>query len=183
MTRKSKTPKTQKTDIKIEEKKPPSNSIFNESIFSENSGVFAPFHSLRKEVDDLFNQFSHRLGTDGKAEVSEFRVPLTDIDETDDAYEISTELPGIAQKDIDITVENSTLTIHGEREQTKKSGNAKNRVTESSYGVYERSLSLPFAVDAKTVEAEYDNGVLHLTIPKPAQVEAVPQKIAIKSAA
>lgn len=183
MTREKKKSKSKKTEIKVEDKTQPSTSIFNESIFGEHNGIFAPFQSLRKEVDELFNQFTHRLGSVGRAEFPNFKIPLTDIDETDDAYEISAELPGIPQEDIDITVENSTVTIHGEREQTKKSGKAKNRVTESSYGVYERSLSLPFAVDASSVEAEYDNGVLHLTIPKPAQVDTAPQKIAIKSAA
>ena len=174
---------TGKTNISDEKKPQRSPSMFNESIFGEHNGIFAPLQSLRSEVDQLFNQFSHRFGAVGRAELPEFKVPLTDIDETDDAYEISAELPGIAQKDIDITVDNSTVKIHAEREQSEKSGKAKNRVTESSYGVYERSLSLPFAVDAKSVEAEYNNGILHLTIPKPAHTKTTPQKITIKSAA
>ena len=183
MTRKSKKSKSEKTEIKAKETSRPSATPFENSIFGDHNGIFAPFQSLRKEVDDIFNQFTHRFGTVGRSEFPEFKVPLTDIDETEKAYEISAELPGIAKEDIDITVENSTVTIHGEREQTKKSGKAKNRVMESSYGVFERSLSLPFPVDAESVEAEYENGILHLTIPKPAQAETQPQKIAIKSAA
>lgn len=155
----------------------------SESIFGDHNSIFAPLQSLRQEVDEIFNQFTHRFGNGSKAEFPEFKTPVTNIDETETAYEISAELPGIAKKDIDITVENSTVKIHGERQKTKKSGKAEHHVTESSYGVYERSLSLPFTVDPKKVEAEYDNGILHLTIAKPSQSKSTPKKIEIKSAA
>jgi len=171
------------TDVKVQEKSKPSNQFGSDSIFGDHGRLFAPLQSLRQEIDEIFNQFNHRVGKIGRAEFPEFKVPATDVDETEDAIVISTELPGMDPKDIDVTIENSMLRIHGEREQSKSSGKAEHRVAERNYGVYERSLSLPFEVDAKKIVAEYNNGVLNLTIPKPAKVETKPQKIAIKSAA
>jgi len=126
-----------------------------------DNGNFAPLHSLRKEVDEIFNQFTNRFG----------------------AFEISAELPGVTEQDIDVSVTDSILTIHGEKQQRQESEDADHRISECSYGVYERSLSLPFNCDAKAIDANYDNGVLHLSIPKPKQVASKAQKVAIKSAA
>jgi len=147
----------------------------------ENS--FAPFHSLRREVDDIFNQFTDRLSVFGRSDEDAFQIPALDVDETETSFEISAELPGVAEDDIDISVTDNILTIHGEKQQSSQSEDADRRISECSYGVYERSLSLPFKCDAKSIKADYDNGVLHLVIPKPKQTETKPQKVAIRSAA
>ncbi len=148
-----------------------------------DNGSFAPLHSLRREVDDLFNQFTDRFGVFNRNADDAFKIPALDVDETETSFEISAELPGVAEQDIDVTVTDSILTIHGEKQQTSKKVDANKRISECSYGVYERSLSLPFNCDAKSIEAQYDNGVLHLSVPKPKQAESKPQKVAIKTAA
>jgi len=144
---------------------------------------FAPLNSLRREVDEIFNQFTDRFGVFGRSDTKDFQIPALDVDETEKAFEVSAELPGVAEEDIDISVTDNVLTIHGEKQQSSQSEDADRRISECSYGVYERSLSLPFKCDAKSIKADYDNGVLHLVIPKPKQVTTKPQKVAIRSAA
>jgi len=148
-----------------------------------DNGNFAPLHSLRKEVDEIFNQFTNRFGAFSRQPSEMFQMPALDVAETETSFEISAELPGVTEQDIDVSVTDSILTIHGEKQQRQESEDADHRISECSYGVYERSLSLPFNCDAKSIDANYDNGVLHLSIPKPKQVASKAQKVAIKSAA
>lgn len=148
-----------------------------------DNGSFAPFHSLRREVDDIFNQFTNRFGAITRDPSDAFQLPALDVDETETAFQISAELPGVAEKDIDVSVTDTILTIHGEKQNRSETREANQRIAECSYGAFERSLSLPFNCDAKTIDAKYDNGVLHLTIPKPKQVASKAQKVAINSAA
>ena len=105
------------------------------------------------------------------------------VDETEETFEISAEMPGVAEADIDVSIADSILTIHGEKQHSLQGEDTDSRISERSYGVYERSLSLPFSCDAKSVDARYDNGVLRLIIPKPKQAKNKPQKIAVKKAA
>jgi len=148
-----------------------------------DNGNFAPFNSLRREVDDIFNQFTDRFGVFSRTPSEAFQIPALDVDETDSSFEISAELPGISEEDIDVSVTDNILTIHGEKQQSSQSEDADRRISECSYGIFERSLSLPFNCDAKSIEAKYDNGVLHLSVPKPKDATRKPQKVAIKSAA
>jgi len=148
-----------------------------------DDGNFAPFQSLRREVDDIFNQFTDRFGVFSREPSNGFQIPALDVDETETSFEISAELPGVSEADIDVSVTDSVLTIHGEKQQSSESEDSDRRISECSYGVYERSLSLPFNCDAKSIEAKYDNGVLHLSVPKPKDVKSKPQKVKIKSAA
>ncbi|NNC36161.1 MAG: Hsp20/alpha crystallin family protein [Hyphomonadaceae bacterium] len=182
MKTKLKEKKKNKTDISVKDKSRPVGAFGSDSIFGDHTSLFAPLQSLRQEVDEIFNQFNHRFSLNGQTDFPEFKIPATDLDETDDSIEITTELPGMDMKDIDVTIENSMLKIRGEREQSNTRRKAKHRVSERSYGVYERSIALPFEVAADDIEANYEKGVLHLSIPKPAQVESTPQKIEIKSA-
>jgi len=148
-----------------------------------DNGGFAPFNSLRREVDDIFSQFTDRFGVFSREPSNGFQIPALDVNETESSFEISAELPGVAEADIDVSVADSILTIHGEKQQSSQNQDANSRISECSYGVYERSLTLPFNCNAKSIDANYDNGVLHLSIPKPKDVKSKPQKVAIKSAA
>jgi HSP20 family protein len=155
------------------------------SLFSSplEGSLFAPIQSLRHEIDEMFNQFANRFELFSHNGRDDLRVPSMDIEENDNSFEIMVEMPGVDQKDVEVTVSDATLSIFGEKEQSKESGNGKRRVSECSYGAYERALSLPFSVDAKDVKASYDNGVLHMTVPKPPSAANKPQKVKIKTAA
>ncbi|MGM0506147.1 MAG: Hsp20/alpha crystallin family protein [Bacteroidota bacterium] len=93
--------------------------------------------------------------------------PGLNVSETDDAFEVSVELPGMSKEEFEISLEENVLTISGERKirQEEEEGRKFHRV-ESRYGRFSRSLPLPNVVDRDGVTAKYDNGVLHIRIPK-----------------
>ena len=183
----SKKSKSIKVKSKRNKKKTPKEAVYKKELKSAQSladnSVFVPLLSLRREIDDIFNQFTDRFGIFSHDDREGLKIPAMNVDESETAYEISAELPGVAEKDIDVSLTDTTLSICGTKEQSKETNEANRRVSEFSSGSYERSLTLPFAANAKDVTAEYSNGVLHITIPKPKTVENKPQKIAVKSAA
>jgi HSP20 family protein len=140
------------------------------------------FGSLQREIDRLFDEFAHGFGTLSGATNGNF-MPSMDISETDKEFAITAELPGLERKDVEISLEDNVLTIRGEKKM-ETSPNDKNKnehVSERSYGVFYRVFELPVSVDPKSVQATMSNGVLKITIPKPAQTQS--KKIEIKEAA
>jgi HSP20 family protein len=104
-------------------------------------------------------------------------IPAMDFAETDDAYVLRADLPGLTPDDVSIELEHRVLTISGERRaEDMKEGTGWRRV-ERSFGKFQRSITLPEGVDADAVTASFDNGVLSVTIPKPE--ERRPRKVAI----
>jgi HSP20 family protein len=99
------------------------------------------------------------------------------VTETDKSIEVSTELPGMDEKDIEISVANDVLTIRGEKKAEKEEKNKTYRLVERSYGAFERSLALPPGVNAEAVKASMSKGVLKITLPKPAATQAQKVKI------
>jgi HSP20 family protein len=129
---------------------------------------------LHREIDRLFNEFAQGIGPSGTQNIT----PNIEISETDKAIEISAEMPGLERKDVEISIEDDTLTIRGEKkiEENKKDKNV--QLSERSYGVFLRVLQLPPGIDPSSVQATMSNGVLKITIPKPAKPE--PKKIEVK---
>ena len=128
---------------------------------------------LHREIDRLFNEFAQGVGSDGAKNI----VPSIEISETDKAIEISAEMPGLERKDVEITIEDDTLTIRGEKKiEENKDKNVQH--SERTYGVFLRVLQLPSGIDPSSVQATMSNGVLKITIPKPAKPE--PKKIEVK---
>lgn len=93
-------------------------------------------------------------------------VPSIDVSETDNQFLISAELPGMNKEDIEISLENSRLTISGERSFEKEDKGKKYHRVESSYGSFERSFQLPDNIDAESISASYENGLLEISIDK-----------------
>lgn len=135
---------------------------------------------LHREIDRLFSEFSQGLGPNGQQ-----LVPNIEIAETDKAIEVTAEMPGLERKDVDISLEDDTLTIRGEKKVEQSTDGGKNdknvQHSERSYGVFLRVLQLPPGIDPPSVQATMTNGVLKITIPKPAKPE--PKKIEVKEAA
>jgi HSP20 family protein len=104
-------------------------------------------------------------------------TPPVDIQETDDAYQIQAELPGMKKEDIQITLENNILRVSGERKWEKDVKKENYHRIERSYGTFTRSFALPNQVSADKVQAKFDSGVLSITVPK-AEV-AKPRRIEI----
>ena len=139
------------------------NLIYPEERYLQ-SGYFDNF-------GDVFNGFfrpplTHRS-------VRKARIPAVDVAETDTAYQVKAELPGIRKEDLDVTVDDGVLTIkaehHDNQEQTE---NGQLIRQERSYGKFARSLRLGANVDEETITAEYRDGVLHITLPKAKEVHA-----------
>jgi HSP20 family protein len=137
-----------------------------------------PFRTLFQEIQKTFEDFSRRspfarFGSD---------IPKIDVAESKDAIDVTAELPGVDENDVDITLADDVLTIRGEkkseREEQDKDKNW--HVVERSYGSFSRSIPLPFEPDATKVEAKFDKGVLRIRLPKSEEVTKKEQKVEIK---
>ena len=129
---------------------------------------------LHREIDRLFNEFAQGMGPSGLQNI----VPNIEISETDKAIEISAEMPGLERKDVEISIEDDTLTIRGEKKVEEDNKDKNVQHSERSYGVFLRVLQLPPGIDPSSVQATMSNGVLKITILKPAKPE--PKKIEVK---
>jgi HSP20 family protein len=108
----------------------------------------------------------------------ELRSPALNFREGKDSYIVDVELPGMKKEDISVTIKAGVLTISGERKDNKTETSDVYRIRESAYGSFSRSISLPDDADANKVSAEFDNGVLSVTIGRNAKL--LPQQITIK---
>jgi len=149
----------------------------------QRGGVGQPFLSLQGEINRLFDDF-----TRGFPSLASFAsgnggamMPSTDVTETDKEIEITAELPGLEEKDVQLSLANGVLTIRGEKKAEKEEKDKNYRLVERSYGSFERSIALPEGVKAEDVKATIDKGVLKVSVPKPAPAQA--KTIEVKSAA
>src|SRR3954447_13864367 len=106
-------------------------------------------------------------------------VPAMDLPDADDHFVLKADLPGLAEDDVAIEIQDNTLTISGERKEEHEEHQRGWYRVERSFGRFSRSLSLPEGVDADAVSAEFDKGVLEVRIPKPE--ERKPRRVAIKA--
>jgi HSP20 family protein len=147
------------------------------------------FRSFRSEMDRLFDRFgfpSFRRMLDVEPfwnyETSfGVAVPAVDVTEDDNAYKISAELPGMAEKDIDVTVTGDVLLLKGEKRQEREQKEKNRYLSERSYGAFQRSFSIPDGVDREKISAEFTKGVLTLTLPKTAEAQKRQKKIEVKA--
>lgn len=144
------------------------------------------FRSLRDEIDRMFHALSlpemnWRSGfTNWDDKAFGLRV---DVAETENEIQITTDLPGIDEAEIDVSLVDDVLRIRAEKhsEQEAKGKEKKWHVVERSYGTFERAIRVPPGIDADAVKASFEKGVLTVTLPKPpASTEAV-RKIAVTS--
>jgi HSP20 family protein len=134
--------------------------------------------SLQSEMNRLFNTFFDTPTTGGNGGPVRRWVPPMDLVETDAHFVLRADLPGLSEEDVSIELEDSVLTVSGERKaehEDKKEGFYR---VERSYGQFRRSLTLPDGVDADAIAATFDRGVLEVRIPKPE--ERKPRKVAIQ---
>lgn len=108
--------------------------------------------------------------------------PAVDVSESDKAYEITAELPGLDEKNVEVSVANGGLTIKGEKKEEKEQNQKDYYVSERSYGSFERYFGLPEGVDADKIEASFKNGVLKVMLPKTAEAQKPAKKIEVKAA-
>jgi len=107
--------------------------------------------------------------------------PRVDVNESETAYEISAELPGLADKDIEITVVDGVLTLKGEKSSEQEVNEGNYYRQERAYGSFERSFRLPDEIEADKVEANFKNGVLTVGLPKSEEAQSVVHKVEVKA--
>ena len=118
---------------------------------------------LQREVDSIFDQFFGRGSDD---DTSTVWAPRTDLSETDDAFRIRLDVPGMTKDDITINLQNNTLTVSGERSSERREDGEEYVRVERVFGNFHRTFTLPDAVDPDNVEAAYNDGVLTINVPK-----------------
>jgi HSP20 family protein len=140
-----------------------------------------PFTALQQEIDRLFDGFSRGFTSFPNLPTTRELLPSMDVSETDKEIEITTELPGLEEKDIQLNVADDVLTVRGEKKNEREESKKDYHLVERSYGSFVRSVQLPNGVNAEGIKAVMSKGVLKVTVPKPAPAQS--KKIDIKSAA
>ncbi|MET0528517.1 MAG: Hsp20/alpha crystallin family protein [Microvirga sp.] len=146
--------------------------------FRPGGGMFPgdPFLSLHREMNRLFDDVFRgsalpASGSQGQGDVGTFVNASMNVSETDKEIRITAELPGVSEQDIDISLDDDVLTIRGEKKFERKDDKENFHFVERSYGSFQRSLRLPYAVDSEQVQASFENGVLTVTVPKTGRQE------------
>lgn len=154
--------------------------------------VWAPFDTLRQEIDRLFDDFhpfSWRAPSSRSLRAADFGAPFdwqvapaVDMTEKDGQYEITAELPGMDEKNVEVKVANGILTITGEKSEEKQEEKKDYHLSERRYGTFQRSFRLPDSVDAEKIEATFSRGLLSVKLPKTAEAVKNEKKIEVKAA-
>ena len=124
---------------------------------------FRELSALQNRVNHLFQDFNR--GQDELTTTTSF-VPAVDVYEDEHKVTLKLEIPGISQEDLDISLENNTLTVRGERKFEKEENQENFHRIERRYGSFARSFSLPSTLDPESVQANYENGVLKIELAK-----------------
>ncbi|HLV88580.1 MAG TPA: Hsp20/alpha crystallin family protein [Candidatus Sulfotelmatobacter sp.] len=141
---------------------------------------FREFATLQGRMNRLFRESVGDAGQDESLSTTSF-APAVDVYEDEHKVALKIEVPGIDEKDIDVQVENNTLTVHGERKIEKEEKEENYRRVERQYGSFTRTFTLPQTVDSENVTANYDKGVLKITLPKKAEAKPKQIKVSVGS--
>jgi HSP20 family protein len=133
--------------------------------------------SLQNEMNRLFNTAFDAPAAPGNGGTMRRWVPAMDLLETADHFVLRADLPGMTQDDVKIELEDSTLTVSGERRSEHEDKQEGYYRVERAFGSFSRSLTLPKGIDADAVTASFENGVLEIRVPKPE--ERKPRRISI----
>ena len=146
---------------------------------SPQSDLFAALDRLtnmRAEMDRVFESTVGSLSR-SPAPLSRWN-PAVNVYQDKDQFTVVVELPGLKKEEIEISLHDDTLTISGERKREESSG--QEFLTERLYGKFQRSLTLPTAVDAEKVKASYENGLLQVVLPKAEEAKPKQIEVALK---
>ena len=138
-----------------------------------------PFREFVTLQDRMSRLFRDSYGSEGREEAltTATFAPPVDVYEDEHSITLKIEVPGIEEKDVDVRVENNTLTVHGERKFEKEEKEENFRRVERQYGSFTRSFTLPNTVDTENIQANYDKGILKIQLAKKA--EAKPKQIKV----
>lgn len=144
--------------------------------------IFDPFLTFRREVDRMFDDFFTGFGG-GRASRSSFGItPTMDLTENEKEIVVTAELPGLDDKDFEVTVSGDILTLKGEKKAEHEQRNGDGHYMERRFGAFSRAVRLPFEIKDEKVDATYDKGVLTIRVPKPAEMQRAARRIEVRTA-
>jgi HSP20 family protein len=157
------------------------------------TGAWEPFESLRRDIEHVFDTFGtgfwrrsgHPSLAMDRAWLPQMTFPVSpavDVIEKDKAFEITAELPGLDEKDVDVSVANGVLTIKGEKNEEKEEKEKDYYLSERRYGLFQRSFPLPEGVDGDKIDAVFKKGLLTISLPKTPDAQNNKRKIDVKPA-
>jgi HSP20 family protein len=141
-----------------------------------------PFTALHRDVNRLFDDVLRGFGGAASAGPLATAAPRMDVSETADSIDIAVELTGISEKGVEVQLVEDVLTIRGEKKGRNEDKQQSYHVVERSFGSFVRSVRLPLAVDPGQVQASFENGVLHVRLPKSAAQQRT-HRIEVKAGA
>ena len=152
-----------------------------------------PLEALHRQIDRLFDDFnggfwgspfrrSALTAPPWRRALSWGGAPAVDVVETEKSYEITVELPGLDEKNVEVKVANGGLTINGEKQEEKEEKKKDYYLHERHFGSFERSFQIPEGVDVDKIEASFKKGVLNVTLPKKPAAQKPEKKIEVKAA-
>lgn len=150
------------------------------------------FRSLRNEMDRLFDRFAGGVGFPPFGRMFDLAPPwrgdggftaspAVEVSEDDKCYRITAELPGLSEKDVEVTISGDSLLIKGEKRQEREDKQKNYHFSERSYGSFQRAFTLPEGIERDKIDAEFSKGVLTITLPKSADAQKQ-KKIEVKAA-
>lgn len=155
------------------------------AVTRSGNGGFSSLFSMRDQFDRMFDSMMRGWPTPWRdaprLDLGKFDfAPRVDTAETDAAYEVTAELPGVEEKDVKISIENDVLSISGEKKSEREEKKKDYVLSERSYGSFKRAFTLPDNVDVEKIAAKYEKGVLKVTLPKTSPSPAKHREIPIK---
>ena len=153
------------------------------SAMQDRSVESDPFLAMQRRMNRLFDDFMAPLpGLLPYEDMGASFTPRVDVEEDEKGVRVTAELPGMDARDIDISIHRDVLTLRGEKSSEHEEKKGQYHRIERSYGSFERQIPLGVEVDAEKVAADYRNGVLTVTLPKPAEQATKTRRIEVKSA-
>ena len=143
-----------------------------------------PFYSLQREMNSLFDNFFRGFNVAPRGFAAGgmgMFTPSVDVKENEKEFIIKAELPGVEEKDIEVTVANDSVTIKGEKKEEKEDKDKNYYYMERSYGSFSRVIPLEAEIESTKAEARFKNGILDIKIPKNQSAKAKGTKISIKA--
>ena len=142
-----------------------------------------PFASFRREVDRMFDDFFRSAGQGLQPRNAGWHAmaPRIDISDSDKELVITAEMPGLDEKDFEVTLAGDLLTIKGEKKTENENRNGNAYYVERRFGPFSRSVRLPFEAGDEQVEANYDRGVLTVRVPKPTEAQRHVRRIEVRA--
>jgi HSP20 family protein len=156
--------------------------------------VADPWNIFRPEMDRLFDRFASGFGFPSLRRMLDVEpswryeapfsitAPAVDVTDDENAYRITAELPGMTEKDVDVSIAGDTLVLKGEKRQEREEKEKNRYLAERTYGAFHRSFVLPEGIDRDKISAEFSKGILTLTLPKTPDAQKQQKKIEVKAA-